>query len=85
MAADFENSLYTFGQSEKEIVSSMYYNNNYLKLSYKLSILNFRCFGETLSTLKFAKRAKMIKNKVCVSVFLRVCTHEFTVNDTSHV
>ena len=25
-----------------------------------------RCFGESLSTLNFAKRAKMIKNKVCV-------------------
>ena len=24
----------------------------------------FRCFGETLSTLNFAKRAKQIKNKV---------------------
>ncbi len=23
----------------------------------------FRCFGETLSTLQFAKRAKLIKNK----------------------
>ena len=29
-----------------------------------LSCTNFRCFGETLSTLNFAKRAKMIKNKV---------------------
>ena len=36
---------------------------------------HFRCFGETLSTLNFAKRAKMIKNKVCVSVLFRVCTH----------
>ena len=30
---------------------------------------NFRCFGETLSTLNFAKRAKMIKNKVPKTCF----------------
>lgn len=27
----------------------------------------FRCFGETLSTLNFARRAKMIKNKAVVN------------------
>ena len=24
----------------------------------------------------------MIKNKVCVSVFFKICAHEFTVKDT---
>lgn len=27
----------------------------------------FRCFGETLSTLNFARRAKMIKNKAVMN------------------
>lgn len=31
-----------------------------------------RCFGETLSTLQFAKRAKLIKNKVCSLLMIGV-------------
>ena len=31
---------------------------------FHLCCFSHRCFGETLSTLQFAKRAKMIKNKV---------------------
>ena len=30
---------------------------------------NAKCFGETLSTVNFARRAKMIKNKVRVNHF----------------
>jgi len=82
MGTDFEHSPYAFDQSEKEIVGSIYNDSNYLKLSYKLSVLNFRCFGETYSTLNFAKSVRKIKNKVCVSVFLRVCTHKFSMKDT---
>ena len=32
-----------------------------------MSVFFFRCFGETLSTLNFARRAKMIKNKAVVN------------------
>ena len=38
-----------------------------------------RCFGETLSTLNFAKRAKMIKNKAVVNEDMSGNVHQLQV------
>lgn len=45
----------------------MYCRTGTIRKTFKLYVCSLRCFGETLSTLNFARRAKMIKNKAVVN------------------
>lgn len=66
----FEKVIFSYHRTDVKLLNNKYtvnVNTSSVEKNFSLCKYFFRCFGETLSTLNFARRAKMIKNKAVMN------------------